>query len=145
MCYLGKIKWAQSKPFKNTFGYQMVLSHEIQFIGFEIVLNLAESSLESLTSSRIWAGPEFAQPVRRQAVKGHRLSLLQKSTPPTTFQLVMGLTSSTPCLQVGNFFFWLQLAKASWCCNHQWDFMYSTVPLCPENTSTLKLSTACGS
>lgn len=83
----------------------MVLSHEIQFIGFEIVLNLAESSLESLTSSRIWAGPEFAQPVRRQAVKGHRLSLLQKSTPPTTFQLVMGLTSSTPCLQVGNFFF----------------------------------------
>lgn len=105
MCYLGKIKWAQSKPFKNTFGYQMVLSHEIQFIGFEIVLNLAESSLESLTSSRIWAGPEFAQPVRRQAVKGHRLSLLQKSTLPTTFQLVMGLTSSTPCLQVGNFFF----------------------------------------
>lgn len=69
----------------------MVLSHEIQFIGFEIVLNLAESSLESLTSSRIWAGPEFAQPVRRQAVKGHRLSLWQKSTPPTTFQLVMGL------------------------------------------------------
>lgn len=91
MCYLGKIKWTQSKPIKNTFGYQMVLSHEIQFIGFEIVLNLAESSLESLTSSRIWAGPEFAQPVRRQAVKGHRLSLWQKSTPPTTFQLVMGL------------------------------------------------------